>query len=346
MNNFFKNTLINITVFLLLYYFFYSDKQEFPYFFFMLLILCISIDVYRWVTEKKMRDSMLMGFPTEDCMVVLTILFKLRSAELCSIYSTIRDYQKKGVKTANQVNDSTTHWISIFLKDYAEAGIHENESSTYESSDSLRKREKKAAERAKLLVQERFNFDTWPYDACEHECADIQIALLSWSVGFEKMIYELERFRISGLFKRQIEGLIYGYSCLYRRTHNGCFSFLRMGMWNKHVIRTRSRIFKNQLLWKNILHLLESSILLLKIKNEKNPHFDQGQHDLLLQEIYGIKELEQCLNIAICKNSNNGLQIPRGEYETFLFKRLECNPIWLHWSRNFVWSEKNMVQSS
>lgn len=260
-----------------------------------------------------------IGFPTSEKLLILKMLFKIRCAEIGSIYCIFRNYQKK--------NADCDEWIPIFMKEYAIRDTYRNFDPWANAGADACVEDEATEEFALTICTKRgYNRFFGPEKIHESKVADIQTALFFWSFGTEKMLQYLQEVRAFGLIENKILELLEEYKTLEDVTEKGSFD----GIFKEDDSepKIKQSLKKLTILWSDIFRLLKTSILMHRLQ-DNNVNENQGDIDAdLMLEIESLFELEKHLNRAITevKGIGNRLDHPNNKLETFFMKRLKLNP--------------------
>lgn len=261
-----------------------------------------------------------IGFPTSEKLLILKALFKIRCAEIGSIYCTFRNYQKKNADTA---------WIPIFIKEYAMRDTY-HDFDPWANSDTDTSAVDQTTEVFALSICEKRHYNSFfgPEKIHESKVADIKLALFFWSFGTKKMIQHLQEIRAFELIEEKILELMKEYMTLEDVTEKGSFDGIFKEDGSEPKIEQSLK--KLTVLWADISRLLKMSLLMHKLQ-DNNANENQVDIDAdLMREIEALSELEKHLNWAITEDKGLGSRLdhPNNKLETFFMKRLKLNPFW------------------
>lgn len=259
------------------------------------------------IEKKEEKTAPPMGFLTQDKMIFLKSLLKLRSAEIAGIYQTIHDFQEKATKES---------WISLFIEEQAVKRM---------------KDEEKAEDNAASLCEKNYQFDPEKsIDSYEDPLTSLHVALIFWNKGPDLIIQRLEEFLAFGFLEEKIHALINEYQQIQLISNQGSFRSIYAKSNAKQFKLCLDEITKQ---WNELCRMLKISILLTKVK-EDTDNEQKSKIDLYLQEISTLDHLQSNLFIAMfLKNKKEAgkASFPDKEQEEFFFRHLKYNPIWYHY---------------
>lgn len=167
---------------------------------------------------------------SEDKLMILLGLFRLRCAEFGMAYCALRQFQKN-------VEEDT--WIHAFLKELAVAKyyhVHVNHWTCEENP----KKKRKLVDQAKAISDCRFgSVFCVPYDGIQEELIDLKMALTLFFANPSGLIARLDEFQAFGILQKPIKKLLREYKimnyCLGSPT--SLFNFFRMDEYNFSLFR-------------------------------------------------------------------------------------------------------------
>lgn len=290
-----------------------SSSNECIKFFLTAIPLFLFFSPRTWFTSNEIShdDGLpVIGFPTPETTTVLLTLLQLRSAEIGSVYRTIRNYQETA---------SDGEWVVLFIKDYISCPREWWD----EYSDKKKLRlEKKAYE----IFEKRYKYlNCSPYADTKNECMDLLIGIYFWDTGFGTIIKALEELKVLGILSEKIDALIKEYKFISKLTLHGSrlIAFRDVFVLKNVVYNSYLKIFKH---WDDITRCLE---LITVFSSDSKDFFKGTDSNEIFKKIECLRELEKYIHCAMGKpNSKAPGCLPSERAEASFFNDLKRNVFW------------------
>lgn len=311
----------------------YTQQSDFLKLFLVAILLFFGISPKGWYhhiesPRKEPKEGLdedciedddpslpVLGFPNQELDLILKSLIKLRSAEIGSIYLTLRSYQRQ----AGEGN-----WVSLFMKEMAVSGLYYDPYINIEE-----KKEKQTENEAEEIFEKKYKFCSFaPIELYEDEIADLRVALGYSRANPQLIIHRLEEIKSFGILSNLINSLIKEYRLLNKVSAAGDFG----KVFNKNKTSSSFKYILDRIasLWYQISRIIKVSLMVNRI-SENIENEKPSNRDIDLKEIEALLELEMHLGSAIIQeNSNikNLITFPSNEQESFFLERLKFNPFW------------------
>ena len=200
---------------------------------------------WHWKKSKSFKQP--YNLSIDDGLGVLTLLFRIRAAEIGAMYATIREYQQKV---------GTGYWIDLFMQDFIDVPYD-----WWEDTGVYDKREKKLKEKASEVFSKYYEIpQSLPsIDSYRERIQDVRTALLFWNIGPDRMIHNLEAVRSFGVMQEELSELIVEYKIFGKGSFRQVF-----GRYSHKKVEHRCGLRKTDLLWSKILDALRAHLTLKK----------------------------------------------------------------------------------
>lgn len=275
----------------------------------IILILGASHLLLIWQRWQRVNSNL----TPEQSLGGLIALLRIRSAEIGTMYHTIRTFQKEAK------DDS---WIPLFIADFRSTSSFD----VYQ--ESCDKKEKKYRDKAFALFAKRFSYNPFNGLLNDNALADIGVAMLFWSSGFQNTIKLLKSIPCDTNLSQHVCALLREYQLISLLTLNGNYHILFKN-WRplSSLLRERYRLLLQH--WEEVWHSHQNSILITQAASQ----IKEASLDAAWSEGQALADMERNLRRALSKKNTKSFDWG-GKDEQVFFQYLKSNPLWLKFYKN------------
>lgn len=272
--------------------------------------LIIGVSVFEIIFVKWRRWEKTTSITPEQKLGGLLSLIRIRSAELGSIYYSLRGYQKQATNGHS--------WIPLFMGEYK----YLNRDLYDESSET---KKQKYLTKAHSLFKKRFPYEPGFFDTLEESVLlDTTFAIHYWSSGFDLTINLLDSIPFDSKLSSYIRALIREYRLLHFLSFGGNYHILFKGWFISNLIRERYKKLRS--IWWEIICYHQAVIIIAK--SSSTIESNEGL-DIAYTENRAVADMERNLERAISQENSKSFGWDWDwKNEASFFKILKSNPIW------------------